>query len=1158
MINNSVTVKVSTFTLMLCLSLSTSSIASAENIVYNGTSEDATNKLHVDPNGTFKSFYPTISSSNNTITVSNDSNLSFDENDEPHYRPPYNVMGGLNSVGEASNNKVFLIGGKIENHVYGGALKHGEGNTNNNYVYVKDTTLSGNFYGGLTVSGTANGNRVVIESGKFVASTQIYGGFSTESGDANNNNVTINSADIERSNIGGGFAGEGNVWGNHVTIASKGPIKTKVGQVIGGYLYQSGDSLETATSAKGNSVTIEENTEVSGAVYGGQINRGVGTAGGTNEGDGNSVTITGATVGGDVYGGVAAGSALNNVVTITRSTINNRIFGGLNETSSSGEASFNKVFLTGGNSRDVFGGHSNLGVASNNSAVITDATVDGMVYGGRAANNAINNTVTMADSTVTNAIFGGASSSSGEATSNKVALTGTKVMSSVTGGYSIGGNVLNNIVSVSGKDGSKSKVNSIYGGFLVNSGIVAETTSSAKGNIVTISGNTEIVGVVYAGFINAGVGTAGGAGDHDGNKVIMTGGTVEGAVVGGFSSEGAAQNNEVIFSGGKISDDITGGIAGINIVSTVKNDAKGNIVTLSGGIAEQSVTGGFASLGDAIENKVTLSAKSSARDVIGGESLNGGAIANSVAIEDVTITGDVFGGKSSGSKATENIVTLIGESVKISGSVYGGYDTAASSNDVFTGNTLNLNEFRGSMAGIYNFEKYNWVLPKDVVNNDALVHITGTNPVDLAKTSHTVSLLNDGNRLHVNDKITLIDKSKNGPDVPSLEVHQGNFIIYDMKLQQEKDGYVLTALKMTDTSGSSDGGDTTGGGKDNPNNELAGRINPRSKAFSEGRVASLGFLNQGADLIANSAIRTAKAAVAEGADKAWDMNLMPFLVIDGSSNRYKTGSHADVDGFNMAVGLASGFELAGKHAVTLGAFFEYGRGTYNTYNSFANYASVRGDGDTHYTGGGILGRIDFAGTGLGKVGKLEAGQNDGLYAEASLRAGHIDTDFDTNDILGIAGASSKYDSGADYFGLHGGVGYVMNFDERNSVDVYARYLWTKIDSETVTIGRDRLHFDDADSSRIRIGARYSMAYNQQFKPFVGVAYDHEFDGKIGAHAYNLKLDKPSLEGDTGIFEAGVSMKPISTLKALSVDISGQGFVGKRQGGGGGIKIKYQF
>lgn len=34
------------------------------------------------------------------------------------------------------------------------------------------------------------------------------------------------------------------------------------------------------------------------------------------------------------------------------------------------------------------------------------------------------------------------------------------------------------------------------------------------------------------------------------------------------------------------------------------------------------------------------------------------------------------------------------------------------------------------------------------------------------------------------------------------------------------------------------------------------------------------------------------------------------------------------------------------------------------------------------------------------------------------------------------------------------------------------------------------------------------------------ACDHGFDGEVAAHAYGFKLDKPSLEGDTGIYEAG--------------------------------------
>ena len=653
---------------------------------------------------------------------------------------------------------------------------------------------------------------------------------------------------------------------------------------------------------------------------------------------------------------------------------------------------------------------------------------------------------------------------------------------------------------------------------------------------------------------------------------------------------------------------------------------------------------GASENGNVSGNSLTINGGAHLADYgVGGKTLIGDATNNSVSIEDATIDGNVYGGVTSNGNATNNLITLTGGNVKIAGTVYGGFfnGEVRSAADVFTGNTLNLNHFRGELGGIENVQNYNWILPKDVVNNDALVRITGENPVNLANTTHKVAIDNDGNRLTVGDKITLIDKTANAP-TSTMEVKQGNFLIYDMKAEQSGSGYVLTAQNSqavkeensgdsndagnnggentsnnsgsnnsngtgnnSNNAGSNGGenavgnsGDTGGnngadsnqnngngsgdtsnadnlpnvniGGNNNTGNtahgeqggsgnrELAGRLNPQTKAFSEGRAASLGFLNQGADLIANAGIRAARSSVAEGGNNPWQMNLMPFFVIDGSSNRYKTGSHADVDGFNMAVGLATGFELADKHPVTLGAFFEYGRGTYDTYNSFANYASVHGDGDTHYTGGGVLGRIDFAGTGLGLVNKLDAGQADGLYAEASFRAGHLDTDFDTDDLLGEFGEGSDYDSGADYYGLHGGVGYVMNFDERNSVDVYGRYFWTRVDSETVDVGRDRLHFDEADSSRLRIGTRYTMIYNQQLKPYVGIAYDHEFDGEVAARAYGFKLDKPSLEGDTGIVEAGISMKPVSTIDALSVDVTGQGFIGRREGGGGGLKIKYQF
>ena len=62
--------------------------------------------------------------------------------------------------------------------------------------------------------------------------------------------------------------------------------------------------------------------------------------------------------------------------------------------------------------------------------------------------------------------------------------------------------------------------------------------------------------------------------------------------------------------------------------------------------------------------------------------------------------------------------------------------------------------------------------------------------------------------------------------------------------------------------------------------------------------------------------------------------------------------------FSLLTGLAWGRDLD-RGRLTLGAFIEYGNGSYDTYNSFATAASVHGDGDAWHLGVGVLGRMDF-------------------------------------------------------------------------------------------------------------------------------------------------------------------------------------------------------
>lgn len=221
-----------------------------------------------------------------------------------------------------------------------------------------------------------------------------------------------------------------------------------------------------------------------------------------------------------------------------------------------------------------------------------------------------------------------------------------------------------------------------------------------------------------------------------------------------------------------------------------------------------------------------------------------------------------------------------------------------------------------------------------------------------------------------------------------------------------------------------------------------------SKAFSEGRIASMAMLNQGGDFIADQGMNRALQSTLT------DSSYSTFAIMGGGKSRYNTGSHIDVEGVTALAGLAWGHDLnAGR--LTLGAFFEMGRGNYNTSNSFNNAPSVKGDGDTEYHGGGILGRFDFNGPTKG-----------GFYAEGSARMGAAKNEFSSRD-LGINGQKASYDSDSMYFGLHAGAGYVWNFMDSTNLDVYGKFFWLHQNGDSVRVFGDKLKFDDADSLRAR-------------------------------------------------------------------------------------------
>jgi outer membrane autotransporter protein len=263
-----------------------------------------------------------------------------------------------------------------------------------------------------------------------------------------------------------------------------------------------------------------------------------------------------------------------------------------------------------------------------------------------------------------------------------------------------------------------------------------------------------------------------------------------------------------------------------------------------------------------------------------------------------------------------------------------------------------------------------------------------------------------------------------------------------------------------------------------------------------------------------------------------------FAAVSGGSTRYDTGSSVDVSGVSVMAGVSKGIQTQpGK--LVVGAFIEYGDGSYDTYSSF------HGDGDLDHVGGGIIGRFDFAG---GKTGHF--------YTEGSARMGSIDNDF--GGLFDASGREAKYDASSTYYGIHLGSGYVWNLTDKAALALYARYFWTQQKGDTVRLSTgETVDFDNINSHRMRVGTRFSYSVAENISPYLGVAYEHEFDGEARAQTNGFAIKAPSIDGGSGVGELGVAFKPTKDVP-LAVDLGVQGYTGTREGVTGTLHLRYDF
>ncbi|GHU19526.1 membrane protein [Betaproteobacteria bacterium] len=647
---------------------------------------------------------------------------------------------------------------------------------------------------------------------------------------------------------------------------------------------------------------------------------------------------------------------------------------------------------------------------------------------------------------------------------NKLTVMDSTLMGSAWGAVtSSGGDATGNTVTLTNVDVSG-------GGVFGGRANATSGAATASENSVSITGGTVLFGSVSGGYANAS-----GAVMASGNSVSITGGTVLlGSVYGGYvysqNDTATTSNNRVTLTGVDVSGDVFGGYADSDGAGK-SGDATNNMVVIDGGSIGGNIYGGFSRVDQVVEtgtatgNTVTLTG---AADLSASSSLYGGFV------------GDVDW--STGSLVPE------------------------SGMDAFTGNTLNLKGWTGTVANVANFQTWNVALPATFAAGDTA--LTVTNTADIRGTTINVGIDGNQSALNKGDEFTLIDAGTLESNADTkVKGMQGVSLAYDFDFDVDASGKVISKVSNVG-------------------------VDPQTKALSEGFLGGVAFSRQGADLVADQGMARALASARAGAGP------QGFAAIAYGDSKYKTGSHVNVDGYSLLAGL-SGASALSAGRLTLGAFLEAGDGNYDSHNSFANGPSVKGKGDTRYYGLGVLGRFDF---------------DNSFYTEASLRAGRLENDFSGN----LNNTRTRYDTRSSYTSFHAGLGYVWKTSDKATLDVYGKYLWTHVAGDSVRLNTgDPVKFDAVNSQRLRVGARFSNALSESASFYVGAAYEHEFDGQADAKTFGQKIKSPDLKGGTGIGEVGFTLRP-SGKQNFSVDLGLQGYVGKREGVTGSVQAKYRF
>ena len=260
-----------------------------------------------------------------------------------------------------------------------------------------------------------------------------------------------------------------------------------------------------------------------------------------------------------------------------------------------------------------------------------------------------------------------------------------------------------------------------------------------------------------------------------------------------------------------------------------------------------------------------------------------------------------------------------------------------------------------------------------------------------------------------------------------------------------------------------------------------------------------------------------------------------FASMGGGVGRYKTGSHVDTHTWSAVVAVGSKREHK-KGSLEWGVFAEYGRGNYTLHDDNGG----RGDGNTHYAGGGLLAKW--------------TNKHD-VYTEASFRMGRM-SDSASNMLRDVLGNTYGYDVHANYFGGHVGLGKIYKVKGNKDLDVYGKFFYTRRNGVDFDAGGNHYSLDSVASKLLRIGARYG-SNDRKWNWYGGLAYEYEFGGESKGTVDGLAIRSASIKGASVRGEIGVRLEATKT-NPWKADISIYGYGGKHRGIGGTVSVAYMF